>query len=160
MEVQLILVKGEICLIDFEDFFKINKNKWRMIGGKGSPYVGRYKSIKGKKSIILLHRVIMKPEKHQIVDHKNGNTLDNRKNNLRICTSSQNSFNRKTSIKKRGSVYKGVSLDKRSGTFQARIMIEGKRICLGSYVTEKEAAIAYDKKAKKLFKEFACLNFN
>lgn len=89
------------------------------------------------------------------VDHKNHIRLDNRKANLRVVNRSQNNAN---SIPKRKG-YKGVSLDKRRGTYNAYITINYKRIYIGNYKTEAEAAREYDKWATKLFGSFAYLNF-
>jgi hypothetical protein len=95
------------------------------------------------------------------IDHINGNGLDNRRENLRIATASQNHMNK---TKQRGtytSTYKGVSLrsDRLHLGWYANIKVEAKHIHLGRYPTEEAAAMAYDKKAKELFGEFAHLNF-
>jgi len=90
------------------------------------------------------------------IDHINGNRLDNRKVNLRICTAMQNQHNRK---KSRGSSkYKGVSFHIRGRVWVSFIMREAKRYYLGSYKDEKEAAIAYNQAALKFYGEFALLN--
>ena len=106
---------------------------------------------------VYLHRLIMGFPKNKIVDHINGNKLDNRKSNLRICTQRQNAWN---SIKKElgvSSKYKGVHFYKRTGKWQSSIQA-GKRLHLGFFDTEKEAAKAYDFMAKKLRGEYANTN--
>ena len=103
-----------------------------------------------------MHNVIMKPSEGFIVDHINGNGLDNRRSNLRIVTRQQNTFN---SVHKGGtSKYKGVALDKESGLWRAYIAKDGKRTWLGRFPDELSAAIAYDKAAKDMFGEYAKLN--
>jgi hypothetical protein len=109
-----------------------------------------------------IHRAVMGYPKKMHVDHINGNPLDNRKENLRVCTHSENHQNRKTRSDSR-SGYKGVSLSKDGLTIMAYIGVPGTngkgRIGLGSFKTLEEAARAYDAKAKELFGEFARLNF-
>lgn len=90
-----------------------------------------------------------------MVDHINGNKLDNRKSNLRICTDAENARN---SSKKSGN-FKGVQWRSDKHKFRARIMDNGKEIFIGYFTNEIEAAKAYDTKAKELFGEFARLNF-
>jgi len=138
-------------LIDDDDFKKINKFKW---------YISR--SAKDKYYIAnrngqRLHRLITDCQDGMEVDHINGNTFDNRKVNLRICSRSENSMNRKKSNNK-SSIYKGVSLYKRDMNWVSYIKINGKKISLGYFETEKEAAFAYNTAAIKYFGEFALLN--
>ena len=134
-----------------------------------------------------MHRVIMDPPKGMDIDHINGDTLDNRKENLRICTRSQNAQNKKLR-RDSASGYKGVHeqkkpikrkyVSKKTGKvtyyyympkkrFQAYVGdpdwrkkgLKNNHIKLGYYATAEQAARAYDKKAKELFGEFAYLNF-
>jgi len=103
----------------------------------------------------LLHRLIMEVNQTEVIDHKNNNRLDNRLNNLRVCTQAENSKNqrlRKNNI----SGYKGVS--EHTNGFRARIKVNYKQIELGIYTTALEAAKAYDKAAKGLHGEYARLN--
>lgn len=90
------------------------------------------------------------------IDHINGKPGDNRIANLRLADYKQNARNRKK-IRQDKSKYKGVTIA--YGKFTARIFADGKRVVLGSFATEIEAAAAYDKKAKEIFKDFAVLNF-
>lgn len=111
-----------------------------------------------------MHRAILGlTDARMVVDHKNGNGLDNRRENIRPCTHAQNMRNQKPHGK---SKYRGVSFAyfQRNGRINgpyicARIKMEGKSQRLGFFKTEEDAARAYDKKAKDLFGEFARLNF-
>lgn len=90
----------------------------------------------------------------QKIDHINGNTLDNRISNLRVCTNTQNAQN----IHARRGMYsqlKGVTFHKRTGKFVAQIRVNGVSRWLGSFLTEEEAARAYAEAANSNFKEFA-----
>ena len=93
------------------------------------------------------------------IDHKDGNGLNNQKLNLRKCTILQNTQNRRKTDNKTSSIFKGVSKTKGRNKFSAYITINKKRKRLGQFVSEIEAAKAYDKEAKQAFGEFAKLNF-
>lgn len=89
----------------------------------------------------------------KIVDHKNGNTLDNKKCNLRICTNKENVRNQK--INKRNTTgYKGVSYNKRDKKYAAYIKVDGKKISLGYYLSLEVAHEAYCNASKKYHVEF------
>lgn len=112
----------------------------------------------GPKSL-RLHRLICDAKPGQVVDHINGNQLDNRKSNLRICTQAENVCNNRRLRKGKSShLFKGVHLS-RSGRWVAQIQKNGKIYHLGTFDSEFDAARAYDKKAKELHGEFASLNF-
>jgi hypothetical protein len=116
---------------------------------------------KGKQVSVKLHRLIIGAKPGQFVDHINRNRLDNRKSNLRITTHAQNLWN--ASAKKNNtSGFKGVSVDKRrlhqKYPYKAEIMVNRKKVYLGSFSTAQEASLAYNEAAKKYFGEFACLN--
>ena len=107
-----------------------------------------------------MHRLIINAPRNLLVDHFNHNTLDDRRTNLRLASSFQNQCNvpgkkRKNSSSK----YRGVSRNKRSPGWIARIQVNGKRIALGTFKTRREAARAYDSAARKYHGQFATLNF-
>lgn len=91
-------------------------------------------------------------------DHKDRNFLNNQKNNLRLANKSQNGANRLKSKGIYSSRFKGVSWHKDKRIWVAYITKNNKRVHLGQFINEWEAASAYNKAALKLFGEFACLN--
>jgi hypothetical protein len=105
---------------------------------------------------VSMHRLIIGATPGQITDHINGDTLDNRRANLQICTTSQNA----QKMKDRGGVsrFRGVVYHKPTGLWMAQIGHEMKRFYLGYFKTEEDAALAYNVKAKFLFGDFARLN--
>jgi hypothetical protein len=107
---------------------------------------------------ISLHRHVLNVKTGDIVDHINGNLLDNRKQNLRVCNHGENNRNRKLKGKNNTSGYKGVGFHKVSQKWRARITFNGEGIWLGLFDTKEEAALAYNEAAIKYHKEFARLN--
>lgn len=110
----------------------------------------------------FIHRLVAEafipnPEGLKIVDHIDGNIHNNNVNNLRWCTSAQNSANRRKSDSDSTSKYKGVSFNKHSGLFNASIVHNGIKINLGEY-DEETAAQAYNCASRYLNGEFAKLN--
>jgi hypothetical protein len=103
----------------------------------------------------ILERVLGKKlTRHELVDHKNHNTLDNRRENLRLASFKENNRNR---LPRSKTGYKGVSID-RYGHPVAHIKIDGKSKYLGRFETVELAAIAYNKAAADAYGEFAWLN--
>lgn len=109
----------------------------------------------------LMHRAIMKPAQGLVVDHINGDTLDNRRSNLRVCTKKENFRNSAKRLGYSTSPYKGVSFTGvvEGKSWRSRIRVDGKLISLGAFSDEEEAARAYDSAARKYFGEFARTNF-
>jgi hypothetical protein len=162
MKTKHITICGYEVLIDNEDFDLVMSKKWRPYKKdipKGRIYFicGQYN---GKNNdTIRLHRLIMGCKKNDgaVVDHINGNTLDNRKKNLRICTIGQNATNQ---AKRRSNTsgYKGVTWHKQDKLWQAQIMVNYKHIFLGLYEDPKEAYNAYCEASKKYHGEFSRLS--
>ena len=122
----------------------------------GKNEIGDYLS-KYRKKVVKMHRILMNPPEKMTVDHINGNGLDNRKENLRICTVSENKCNSgKTRANSSG--YKGVTWHNPTKKWVVRLMVRGEFIRMGSFIDKKEAALAYNKAAKKYHGEFANIN--
>lgn len=148
---EIQLTKGFKAIVDDEDFALLNRWSWcaKPSGGKANWY-----AYNGKFG--AMHRLIIKAPPGLMVDHINGDGLDNRKKNLRLATNSQNQANKKKILNKFG--YKGVSKEKKTGKYFARIKKLGREIYLGMYDDPEKAAIAYNGAAKALFGEHASLN--
>lgn len=160
MEIKIISKKhGEkIVLIDKKDFDKFKKYTWVVSFRCNKFYCIAAVRINNKRTTIRLHRYLMNCPRGMEIDHKNGDSLDNRRKNLRICTRAENSMNMAKSSHKMSSKYKGVHFYKRYKNYQVSIKFKQKKIHLGYFDNEIEAAKAYNKKAKELFGKFARLN--
>lgn len=151
--VELILKHGHICLLDNEDYAKLG-GRWFYSDYVIRHIIGTYPSQKE-----YLHKLVLGAGKNQQVDHRDGNKLDCRKQNLRLCNTTQNNQNsNKKRINRASSKYKGVYWDKQMNKFRARIYHDGKTYHLGLFDNEIEAAQKYNKKALDLFGEFAKIN--
>ena len=146
------LVKGKETIVDDEYYHYLNQFIWTT-NKKG--YVVTSKNKKLKSSI--LHRNIINCPKNKEIDHINHNKLDNRKSNLRVVTSSQNKMN----MHKRfpgTSKFKGVHWKKTINKWVAQIRFNGKKIHLGVFIKEEDAALAYNKAALTYYEKYAILN--
>ena len=155
------LTKNREALIDDEDFKMISKNKWYAHGLGDWVYAYRRITIKkGKSKLIAMSRQILNIiDNNYVVDHINGNTLDNRRRNLRIATHSQNMANRRKKVRKT-SMYKGVSLYKKDATkpWIVFIKVNRKTKYVGLYKTEREAAEVYNQNALRMYNQYAKIN--
>jgi hypothetical protein len=159
MELIITNRKGDKFTVLYDDEFIgiVKTMNWHVTKNKNG-YARTHKSLGGGvfKSI-LMHKLFIKcPYEGLLIDHINGNTLDNRLCNLRMCTPQQNSANRKPFGK---SKYLGVCVSTNRAKWQAQININGKYKHLGRFTIEEDAARAYDAAAKIHYKEFANLNF-
>jgi len=140
-------------LVDEVDLHILKSHNWKV-----HRYVMCSVSIGGKPVTRYLHREIMQPKAGECIDHVNGDPLDNRRSNLRICTNGQNQYNKPKQGGVYTSKYKGVSFVKETKRWRADIYANGKRLSLGRYATEEEAALAYNEGARQHAGEFAQLN--
>lgn len=154
---EIPLTQGKVALVDDTDYEQISAFRWHAIQrASGLWYAARNSGRRGHKE--LMHCVIAQMSRRGLVDHRDGDGLNNTRFNLRPCTASQNQMNRKhntSAICKFKGIWKTPA-----GTYQARVETGGRRFFLGTFHSEDEAARAYDAKATELFGEFAHLNFS
>jgi len=148
--------------VDPADYKRLRKYEWFAIRKRGNSFytLRCVSDDKGKKEVpIYLHQDIIKVPDGMVIDHINHDGMDNRMANLRAATYSQNMCHRKKRAGAKQSKYKGIYCRNRDRKWQALITINRKRIHLGYFHGEIEAAKAYDAAAKKYHGQFACLNF-
>jgi hypothetical protein len=152
------LTKGLQALVDDEDLeLVLAAGPWCADKISHTIYAVHSRYNLGRVRQVLMHRLIMDAAPGQQIDHVNRDGLDNRRANLRFCTASQNRGNQ---AKFRGvSQYKGVVWDRSRNLWSARIGHQGRTLYLGRFVSEEDAARAYDKAACEKWGEFARLNF-
>jgi len=138
---------GQFTEVDDQDFSKVFGLSFRRIKGRHTYYA--YCDRKG-----YLHRLLLGITDKEIqIDHIDGNGLNNRRDNLRIATNTQNQHNREAKHQ-----YKGVDYLPEKNKWMARITVEGKQLYIGIFDTPEQAAEAYNKRAIHHFGEFAKLN--
>lgn len=152
------LTQGLYALVDGEDYEELNRYKWCASKTSQNYYASRRIKQNNKITSQLMHRQILNNPKGMEIDHRNRCGLDNRKNNLRICSCSENHQNT-TGKTNKTSIYKGVCWNKRHKQWYAQITHNQKTYYLGHFDNEVRVALAYDKKAKELQGEFICPNF-
>lgn len=141
-------------MVDDDVFDQINQHNWYY---NGKYAVRQSPRQNGKQTTIWMHRVINETPDGKDTDHINRNTLDNRRDNLRSVTRSQNCMNRRYAVTQ-SSPYKGVSWDKEYGKWCVQICKDGKTKKFGRFLSEQEAARAYNRAAEGLFGSFAAVN--
>lgn len=156
--IEIELTGGVKCLVDDADFDKVRRWKWQAKQSRNTQYAVRSGWSGGEKIFVMMHCFILGVGPSVIVDHRNGNGLDNRRENLRVATNQQNCFNRRP-LPGTSSRFKGVDFYKRNGKWRARIKRDGRLRHLGTFDSEEEAARRYDQEARILFGEFARTNF-
>lgn len=155
----LPLTKGHNAIVSDQDYELVSLFKWQAQVTNNGVYVRRKMlRAEGRPSgvfkSVFLHRFIMNAPDGMEVDHINGNPLDNRRENLRLCIHAQNQGNRVIG-KNNKSGYKGVSYCLKNGMWYASIKLKGISKNLGYYKTAAEASEAYNAAAKQSFGEFA-----
>lgn len=149
---------GKAIVVDAEDFHFLSKFRWHQIGDYPSTW-GKKLEPSYNRACVPIHEFLLRSNDPDIeVDHVNQNPFDNRKSNLRLASRMENAANRRKSKNQLGD-YKGITLDKRSNRWKARIKVNGREKSLGLFDNPKDAAMLYDFAAKRFFGEFAFLNF-
>jgi HNH endonuclease len=151
---RLPLTRGKVALVDAEDLATVLNYKWHAFPIGHTWYAAT--SVNGRRS--YLHRMILRAPQGLVTDHKNGDGLDNRRENLRLCRQGQNLQNMKN-LRGGHSSYKGVSKSVcRENPWRAYIQVKKRMIHLGVFPTERAAALAYNTAASRYFGAFALLN--
>jgi len=156
---RIYLGEGYWTILEQEDYYRLRNFKWIVHGTGHNLYAVRYKFVGPNRTWkFSMHREIMKPKDRRFVDHRNCDSLDNRRSNLRFATPAENIHNRRKR-KNTTSQYLGVHFCKTESNWHCKITRRGKGIRIGRFRSEIEAAKAYDKAAKKYYGKFARLNF-
>ena len=161
MPKEMILTKGRVTVVDDGDFDWLSEWKWSYtynVRNIDFGYAVRRNSPNIKPRQLYMHRVIVGARPGEVVDHINGNRLDNRRSNLRICTQSENLANKQVHLAGE-SGFKWVYPNKKSGGWVVRMKIAGKMTHIGSFKDKVAAALAADDVALKLYGPHAKLNF-
>lgn len=148
------LTQGQNAIVDAADFEWLSQWNWCAVWCPWTKtyYAERKAFVDGKQSSMKMHRAILRLKSSEICDHKNHNTLDNRRENIRKCTASQNGWNRgKPADNTSG--YKGVS--RYRGRWRARAVVHGKEIHIGTFDTREQAADAYEERIPHIHGDFA-----
>ena len=148
---RILLPGGSVVLVDDSDIDMLSHWSWYLTP---SGYVTA--THRGSRVRVRMNRLLVLPDRTQEVDHINGDLLDNRRRNLRVCTHRQNIQN--THVVRGLSRFKGVH-QRSSGRWRAMITVEGRRVHLGNFSREAAAAAAYDRAAIEYFGTFAWTNF-
>lgn len=157
------LNKGQYAKVDDNDFDFLMQWKWYAYPGKKDKfYAARAEYLGGgrknsKWAGHKMHRVLLNAQAGILVDHRDGDTLNNQRHNLRLCNKFQNAANR-TAMENKSSKHLGVYFRKDSGKWRASMSHMNKQINIGTFSTEAEAALAYNIAASKHHGEFANLN--
>lgn len=151
------LSQGYVALVDESAACLVEGRPWHIEKKKGGLL---YAISRHKRAIVWMHRLILGVPDGVLVDHRDGNGLNNRRSNLRPATKTQNAQNSRPSLGFT-SRFKGVGWyrGRNRSCWRARIRVDGTQIHLGIFDSEEEAARCYDAAALRLFGEFARLNF-
>jgi hypothetical protein len=143
-----------VAIVDDADYPAVSAARWYAHRGARTWY-----AVRSNNHALLMHRILIDAPRGSEVDHWNGNGLDNRRSNLRLSTKSTNQQNSAKQRRVCRSRFKGVCWSKSAKKWVAYIKLDGRQQHLGCFAEELEAAHAYDSAARRLFGEFARLNF-
>lgn len=159
---EIPLTRGYVTLVDDEDYDMLMRWSWSAQGPKEGPgskhiYAHRGGAVNKVKYHVLMHRALCGNPPGLTVDHRDRNTLNNQKSNLRVATIGQNTAN-KGPQPGWSSPFKGVSWYKRDAIWTAQISLGDRKVHLGRFTNDRDAAAAYNIAANAHHGEFACLN--
>jgi hypothetical protein len=153
---EISLTRGYVALVDDEDYERVSQYRWHARVQDHTVYAATYARSDCRR-VVYLHRLILNAAKGTRVDHRSGDGLDCRRENLRFASTAQNSINAKSRHNKYG--YRGVSLVTHRGKYRAIVRTSAGRV-FGTYrATPIEAAHDYDHLARLHHGEFAVTNF-
>lgn len=157
--IEIKMKHGYTAIVDAEDYPLLSRSIWHAKSHEGGTLVYAATNIDpyGRKLYARMHRIILAAPPGAFVDHINGNGLDNRKENLRICTPAENTRNRRKHVGR--SKFKGVH-PRPNGRWQAVICANARLRWLGTFDREEDAARAYDRAALDVYGDFSRLNFS
>lgn len=150
---EILLENGGVTRVDDEDYGFLTQFGWHRHKTRWNNYVRRHRP-----TPIYIHRLLLSSPEGVLVDHRDGDGLNNQRSNLRLATPLQNSQNYRRSREGCTSQYKGVCWAKTTSNWKAQIKVNGKSLTLGYFDSELEAALAYNEAALKYHGEFACPN--
>jgi len=148
MSAAIKLTCGLFTIVDAEDYEWLNQWKWYALAARDGYYYAtrKIRRLDGKQSGIYMHREIAGTKPGQHTDHRNHNTLDNRRANLRSCSRAENGRNRRLGIRS-STGFKGVCFVRNRGRYRASIKYNGRTKYLGYFDTREEARAAHDQAA-------------
>lgn len=162
------LSQGLVAIVDDEDYDLVSDIVWCAEKQCRTVYAKSNTRVDGKPASLYMHRLLLGLPAGSgtgvEVDHRNGDGLDNRRHNIRVVTRRQNMQNRTRKRRGTSSRFKGVSWDKRDQKWAAEIRIDSgegrsRKVFLGRFIQEEDAAKAYDSAARRYFGEYAAPNF-
>jgi len=157
MSKNIPLTQGKTAIVDDADYENLSGVSWHVSGSKNALYASTTQWFPGKCIRLRMHNLLLPPTPGFVVDHKNGNSLDNRRCNLRACTQMQNVWNQHATPR---GVSRFMGVYKDGGRWRARITCAKRRISIGQFRREVDAAVAYDEACRVLRGEFARPNFS
>jgi hypothetical protein len=143
--------------VDSDSYGRVMAHVWRL-DSSGYPTTTVWDAVKKRAIHLLLHRMLTNAPAWMLVDHRYSNNLDCRRRMLRFANPSQNSANRHALLPDKHSRYRGVTLHKKTGKWQAQAKKADKFVHGGLHVTQEDAAAAYNTMARRLWGRFAVLN--
>lgn len=151
MSREVLIKHGYVALVDDADYERVALHKWRpYFNSAGAAYAG---TVLPGQVYISMHRMLTDAPAGMVVDHVNGNPLDNRRENLRVCTREQNLWNqrRKVGANEHRGVYRVAN-----GKFEVKLQANGKRHNAGRFESYAEACEAAQRLAAQIYGEFSC----